>query len=219
MRPSPLPFSDIPLNHVSVALEALRSATRQRHHALDSRLPVAQPGAGHRDYVRHLEVLYGWLKPLNGHVWSLGWPDVINAATRGNKINLIEHDLKLAANLGLCEAIEPALCARVPHLNRLDAYAVGVAYVIEGAQLGGAMLARRLAAEPVLPAFSYLVGYGQATSSMWKQFLAFMDETVTTSQQIEQAVRGACDAFDTLIAWMTVEGLLEETEPRAAHVH
>jgi heme oxygenase len=178
---------------------------------LDSGLPIAHPGAGHEEYVRHLQALYGWLKPLNGPLWSLAWPDALDAAVRGRKLDLIEHDLKLAASMGLCSAVEPAICAAIPCLHGLDPYAIGVAYVIEGSQLGGAVLARRFIAGPTPHAFSYLVGYGSAMGPMWKRFLSFMDEAVTTPQQIEQAVRGACDAFDTLTVWMGAWRLTEET--------
>jgi heme oxygenase len=37
---------------------------------------------------------------------------------------------------------------------------------------------------------------------MWRQFLAYLHETVATPEHIDQAIQGACDAFDTLTAWM-----------------
>ena len=206
----------------SDALAALRAGTRERHHALDTQLPVARPDATHADHARHLQALYGWLKPLNDPLWSMPWPEAIHPSRRRGKAALIVNDLRMAAAMGLCEADEPSLCPAVPPCHVLDAYAIGVAYVIEGSQLGGAVLARRFIGDAGADtdgdadghanarAFSYLVGYGHETGMLWRAFITFVNDTVRSGQDIEQMLRGACDAFDTLTAWMITQHLLSD---------
>jgi heme oxygenase (biliverdin-IX-beta and delta-forming) len=131
----------------------------------------------------------------------------------------------MAAAMGLCEADEPPLCPTVLSCPVLDAYAIGVAYVIEGSQLGGVVLARRLIGSGGsggsdgsgdAPAFSYLVGYGSESAMMWRAFVTFVNDTVLCEQDIAAMLHGACDAFDTLTAWMVTQHLLDEAS-RPAH--
>jgi heme oxygenase len=184
------------------AADALRLGTRARHGVLEGQLPIARVGADYSDYVQHIQALYGWIKPMNDFLWRKSWCGGLQEPVRAAKVALIEHDLHLAARLGLRQPAEPPICALLPGLTGLDAYAMGVAYVIEGSQLGGAVLAGRLPAGPAEGALSYLLGYGAATGSMWKQFQNFLNTEVVTPVQISQAVLGGCDAFDSLTGWM-----------------
>jgi heme oxygenase (biliverdin-IX-beta and delta-forming) len=218
----PVPPPETQVVRPSAALVALRVGTRERHRTLDTHLPVAQPDATHADYVLHLEALYGWLKPLNDPLWSLPWPEAVRASRRRGKATLIVNDLRRAEAMAFGRPGEPPLCPSVPRCHVLDAYAIGVAYVIEGSQLGGAVLARHFiggggggdsksdGGGGDARAFSYLVGYGKETGALWRTFIAFVDDAVRSEQDIAHMLRGACDAFDTITAWMITQHLLNE---------
>jgi heme oxygenase len=178
---------------------------------LDRRLPIARKGADYAAYQAHIGALYGWLKPLNTAVWGLPWPASLDPARRAGKIALLEADLARAhpephTPIGL-----PPLCPRIPRITTLDPYTMGVAYVIEGSQLGGAMLARRFEALPV----SYLLGYGADTAALWTQFQSFLNAALAGAEARAQALSGACDAFDTLSAWLSERHVLRQ----ASHAH
>ena len=75
----------------------------------------------------------------------------------------------------------------------------GVCYVIEGSQLGGAVLYKRLAPALAPHPLAYLRGNG-SPGPRWQQFLAALRTHVVEPAQIEDACAGARDAFDRLIA-------------------
>ena len=79
------------------------------------------------------------------------------------------------------------------------AYRWGVCYVVEGSQLGGAVLYKRLASRLVPHPLDYLRGNG-SPGPRWQQFLAALRANVVEPAQIEDACAGARDAFDRLIA-------------------
>ena len=158
----------------------------------------------------------GWRRSKHG-CGHCPWPAALEAARRNGKEARIRHDLRLAAEPAPLQARD---CGRLPGVSAPDAYALGVAYVIEGSQLGGAMLAKRfhlaaplggIASGPApdrATAYTYLSGYGADTGVLWRRFLVFLDATVQTPAEIEAACRGAVDAFETLAAWLAAQGVL-----------
>jgi heme oxygenase len=79
-----------------------------------------------------------------------------------------------------------------------EAYRWGVSYVIEGSQLGGAVLYKRLAERLAPHPLNYLRGE-EPPGPRWQQFITALRGAVTTAPQIEEACRGAQLAFDSLI--------------------
>ena len=79
------------------------------------------------------------------------------------------------------------------------AYRWGVCYVVEGSQLGGAVLYKRLAPRLAPHPLAYLRGNG-SPGPRWQQFLAALRAQVVEPGQIDDACAGARDAFDRLIA-------------------
>jgi len=172
-------------------LTALRAATAARHAALDTRTPLAAEAPDLRAYRDHLSLLEAWLAPL-----QLVLADAQAGLPARDYLSLIRADLAHPALAGL-----PALPVLQPaSLTQLDdaAYRWGVAYVVEGSQLGGAVLNKRLAERLAPHPLAYLRGEG-APGPRWQQFLAALRAAVVTERQIEQACRGAQQAFDSLI--------------------
>jgi heme oxygenase len=184
---------------------ALRAATESRHRRLDGSLRLAAADADYDDYVAYLAALSGWLRAVEPAMLERAWPAALQAARRAGKSGWIRRDLEAARRAGV--AVPPiAACDDLPDLRGSDAYALGVLYVIEGSQLGGRFMAKRFAQAFPDRDFAYLSGYGDDTGALWKSFLDFMTAQLAAQGPMDEAVRGACDAFDTLGRWLSARG-------------
>jgi heme oxygenase len=174
---------------VTDVLTALRAATAERHAVLDSGLPLAGPAPTLADYHSHLLMLRNWLAPVAA--WLEGFADGPRIAAA--RLAAIEADLALIAPL-------PALAASPAWpADASAAYRWGVCYVVEGSQLGGAVLYKKLATTLAPHPLGYLKGSGNPGPA-WRDFIAAITARVTDEDQIAQACDGACAAFDRLIS-------------------
>lgn len=182
---------------ISPVHQILREGTRARHEALDQGLALTTGDIDRDAYLSYLRALLGWLEPLEARLWRLDWPDSLQACARAGKSAWIRADLTAAG-----DASPVPQCPDAPRLHAADAYALGVAYVVEGSQLGGRFLARQLAdVSPALP-LRYLRGYGEQVGPMWKAFLNHLDTAAGGPEQEARALQGARDAFDSLTGWL-----------------
>ena len=185
--------------------KALQTATAHLHAEVDSALPLASPTATLTDYREHLTVLLDWMTGLQpAHPALSGWLDT--------------HRERLQRDLDVCAALLPddPCAAPVETLPaRLEAAPAGVmapaaaagntagdwgvAYVIEGSQLGGQVMYRRLAEALAPHPLGYLRGAGSANGRTWPAFLADLRLHVITPVQQEAACRGAVQAFESLL--------------------
>jgi heme oxygenase len=180
-------------------IAALRSATASRHQELDSGLPIGAPDASLHDYAAHLAMLRAWLAPLQA--WLMGFTDGprFDQAVR---LALIEQDL---AEPGMPAAPLPALAsASQPAAawppDASPAWRWGVCYVIEGSQLGGAVLFQRLHERLAPHPLRYLKGDAAGPGPRWRAFMQALREHVRSPQEILEASAGACAAFDRILA-------------------
>jgi heme oxygenase len=177
-------------------LTALRAATASRHAALDAGLPIGAPDASLHDYTAHLVLLRTWLVPL--HVWLAGFADgpPFEHATRLARIDAdlaeAEHALSTTpAGTGTDGAAWPATASL--------AYRWGVHYVIEGSQLGGAVLYERLRERLAPHGLRYLKGDDAGPGPRWRVFMQALRASVRTPAEIADACAGACAAFDRIL--------------------
>lgn len=183
-------------------LTALRAATAERHAALDTRTPLAAPAPDLRAYRDHLCLLEAWLAAMQAAAPAASATPAEAAGPQGalsprDYLALVRADLAHPALAGLAPAPDLRPTPWVPSGDA--AWHWGVAYVVEGSQLGGAVLYKRLAAALAPHPLAYLRGAG-APGPRWQQFLAALRTAVTTPAQVEQACTGARQAFDSLIA-------------------
>jgi heme oxygenase len=191
-------------------LAALRAATGAQHELLDSSLPLSKDGATLADYRQHLLMLRAWLAPLND--WLAGYgdgPQDAAAVPPRDYLALIERDLADPAMAGLPPpSPQPADTAPWP-AGANAAYRWGVCYVLEGSQLGGAVLYKRLAGALAPHPLAYLRGARPAAPSAepaggpaprWKAFVAALRQALATPDDVVEASRGAVDAFAHLLA-------------------
>jgi heme oxygenase len=198
-------------------LTALRQATAQQHAELDSSTPMALPEPDLRAYHDHLRLLEAWLAAIQLWLDAAGedaGEHLPAGLARRDYLGLIRADLAHPALAGM-----PSLALRQgmdwPPLAHSAAYRWGVSYVIEGSQLGGAVLYKRLARQLAPHPLAYLRGEG-SPAPRWRCFIAGLRAAVTTPQQIDQACRGARQAFDSLIALLEQLGRLEPLSSSSA---
>lgn len=178
-------------------LAALRAATAERHAVLDRAMPLSHDAPTLADYRDHLLILRAWLAPLER--WLAQFDDGPQDATRLPAVERIAalHD-------DLAHPAMPAHGATVPEidtatLRREAAYRWGLCYVIEGSQLGGAVLYRQLATRLAPHPLQYL-GAGHSPGPRWQQFLQALRAAVREPADIALACAGAQRAFDDLLA-------------------
>jgi heme oxygenase len=175
-------------------LAALRAATASRHAALDADLPIGAPDASLHDYTSHLALLRAWLAPLDA--WLAGFadgPQLDHAA----RLAQIDADLADLADAG-CAAPTASAGAAWP-VSASPAYRWGVHYVIEGSQLGGAVLYGRLRERLAPHPLRYLQGDDAGPGPRWRAFMQALRAGVRTPAEIADACAGACAAFDRIL--------------------
>ena len=173
-------------------LSALRAATASRHAALDASLPIGAPGASLHDYTAHLALLRTWLAPLRA--WLEGFADgpQLDLSARLARIDTDLADAGCACPIAPAGAAWPASAS--------PAYRWGVHYVIEGSQLGGAVLYERLHARLAPHRLRYLKGDDAGPGPRWRSFMQALRADVRTPAEIADACAGACAAFDRILA-------------------
>ncbi|MFL6636380.1 MAG: biliverdin-producing heme oxygenase [Massilia sp.] len=177
-------------------LAALRAATASRHAALDAGLPIGAPDASLHDYAAHLALLRTWLVPL--HAWLGGFADgpQFDHAPRLARIDADLADAGVASpylSSGSDAAGDAWPAAASP------AYRWGVHYVIEGSQLGGAVLYERLGERLAPHRLRYLKGDAGGPGLRWRGFMQALRAGVRTPAEIADACAGACAAFDRIL--------------------
>jgi heme oxygenase len=192
-------MNSIPLQSAD-PLAALRGATARQHAVLDSGLPLTRAGATLQDYREHLLMLRAWLEPIER--WLARFddgPQGPKAPARVVRSSLIDADLALAP-LERQSSRLPTDASDGWPAQASAAYRWGVCYVVEGSQLGGEVLYRRLAVQLAPHPLNYLKGGAEGPGPRWRAFCEALREQLSGSEQIEEACAGACDAFDRLLA-------------------
>jgi heme oxygenase len=175
-------------------LAALRAATASRHEVLDANLPIGAPDATLDDYVRHLRMVRAWLAPLDA--WLADFDDGPDCACAG-RLALIDADLRDAGASGAAP-VAPDAPLWPPTASA--AWRWGVCYVIEGSQLGGAVLYARLRERLAPHPLRYLKGEDGGPGAGWRAFMLSLRAHVRSGAEIDEACAGACAAFDAMLA-------------------
>lgn len=188
--------STIIASDISPALAALREATRDLHATLDAASPLTSPGFAVDDYLAYAARVISWMRPVERNLYATGlpWPEELAVETRAQKTRWLTQDLGQAADRW-------PECPYAPAPDSLAA-AYGLAYVCEGATLGGAYLYKRLLPQLAPLPLHWLKGYGADTGTNWKAFTASLAREVTTPMQVQAAANAAREGFVTFEQWM-----------------
>ncbi|GAA4346469.1 biliverdin-producing heme oxygenase [Variovorax defluvii] len=178
-------------------LMSLRSATSALHTRLDARLPIARADASLHDYVAHLRVLRPWLLGLREALAGHG--PALDAVARhvDAKLADLEQDLAQAGDAGPADV--PVATGRRAGDSETPGFAWGLAYVVEGSQLGGAVLHRRLRERLAPHALRYLAGSEEKVAARWRDFVHRLRRTVVDESGLRQAQHGAVAGFEDLV--------------------
>ena len=184
--------------------DLLRDATRAHHARAEASLPLMDPALTRADYARVLEALHGFHAPLEARLAPRPWTTLGLDWDARRKTPLLALDLRA---LGRTHAEVDALpvCDALPDTSSL-ARALGCAYVLEGATLGGQLVRRHLAHTLGLGPESgaaYYSAYGDAVGPMWREFVAGLTMAVERDGcPPDDVVAGARDTFDALADWL-----------------
>jgi len=181
-------------------LAALRAATASRHTALDADLPIGVPDASLHDYIAHLVLVRTWLVPL--HAWLAGFADGPRCDPQFDimaRLARIDADLADAGHAWPSTPAEADPDDGAWPATASPAFRWGVHYVIEGSQLGGAVLYERLRARLAPHRLRYLKGDDAGPGPRWRAFMQALRAGVRTPAEIADACAGACAAFDRIL--------------------
>jgi heme oxygenase len=195
---------EILLNDPVLGLSSLRQATQDIHAAFESELKVAMPAAGKQDYQMFIEAMWGWLSPFENALWQAEWPDEMQAAERNGKSAWLLSDLRSA---GLCDDDIASIPLAPCELDlQTQASRYGIAYVLEGAQLGSQVLSKRLT--PALRPWPacWLAGYGDDVSRNWRSFMQSTETFLNNEQSSRIAAQSARQTFASLQSWFHLRG-------------
>ena len=170
-------------------MSLLKQATLRHHHEVEALMPVLNPALSETTYAQVLRQLHGVIQPLETHLLTLPIPADVELNLR-LKTPLLARDLEaLAQDLPPPVTLAPLLLG-VPE-------ALGALYVLEGATLGGQVIARHLRRTLGVTAErggAYFSGYGSRTGRMWQAFGDAMDRVVIPGDEAH-VILGAQIAF------------------------
>lgn len=214
-------------SEMPTVLDALRAATGDRHALLHTLMPLSVDSAALDDYLGHLAILRAWLAPID--TWLNSFDDGPQSSLHGaaqtaangswalreNRLTLIDADLahecthESSYQTPHLDSRDASLASLASRGDRSAAYRWGVCYVIEGSQLGGAVLYARLKERLAPHPLGYLKAGRESLGPRWQAFIGAMTDEVRTPDEIRAACDGAVDAFDRLI----------DIVPRRSHQH
>ncbi|MBZ5712402.1 biliverdin-producing heme oxygenase [Nannocystis pusilla] len=185
-------------------LRRLKDGTAELHQEAELHVRILDADATLTDYRRYLAAMFGYHAPLED---ALAGHEGLRRAgfdpARRRKSPLLVADLRaLGEDPG---ALPP--CVAVPPVTTLPR-ALGVAYVLEGATLGGRYILAKLPPQ-LAPlrgrATAFLAGYGAQTGACWRAFAAVVERVLVTPEAEAEAVAGARETFARLIDWLAAQ--------------
>ncbi len=158
---------------VDFLLLALRERTRDLHERIERRLGMPECLVSRTVYRRVLERLYGFYAPMEACLAARAgdWETLGLDFDRRRKTGHLDADLRFLGQTGE-EVAALTRCRDIPRPASLAA-TIGCAYVLEGATLGGQVIARHLHTELGLTeeaGAGFYRCYGAATGKMWQEF-------------------------------------------------
>jgi heme oxygenase len=185
------------------AIAELRGATWACHQRLEKRLDVKTRFNSLAAYRAHLERLWGFCAELEQRVGPQLSGAVLPDFESRRKLPMLTRDLGVLGTdadrlRSLPRCLDVPACAE-------PAAALGCAYVLEGATLGGRTLLPLVQSRLGLTAehgAAFLASYGEHVASMWLTFGAALDAWCSTPQRQANAAAAAVKTFDALSDWL-----------------
>ena len=190
----------------SMILSRLKHETQASHQAIEARVDLLNHLGSLADYRRLLERFWGFYAPIEERVLaSVDWPRYGVDIQRRMKAPALARDL---VALGL----SPDALARLPRCQALPAPEsfpnhLGCLYVLEGATLGGQIIAREVRSRLGLApehGCAFFTSYGEQVGLMWREFRALLVEAAIDEPAEAAIVRGAHETFESFDRWLAL---------------
>jgi heme oxygenase len=185
----------------------LKRETASLHRRLEAQFELLDPEVSIERYRRVLQTLLGFYDPVEAGLARLLASRPAPGFSLQARARLIELDL---TSLGMSgrELAELPRCAELPSLSCTEELA-GCLYVLEGACLGGKVIApvlqRRLGVAKGTGA-SFFTGDPAGTAARWTAFLAWLERLVSAGAQSEEIVASARSTFLAFAQWAELQG-------------
>ena len=180
----------------------LKIETAALHRNLEEGLALVDSPLSLDRYRRILESLFGYYAPLEPRIAQLAPSAPPLGVEMPPRAPLLARDL---IALGHSESAIAALrwCSDLPRLSE-PAHFAGCLYVLEGARLGGVIIARAL--ERTLgigpdDGASFFCSDGEVVARRWKHVLVWLDEVAHSGAPVDGIVDAARATFRTLSRW------------------
>ena len=190
-------------------LSRLRLETRDEHNAVERVLDLMGAALTRQMYCRRLAQFYGFYAPLEAALQTrCALPDgrlggalskLATLSPRLNKTSLLQQDLRY---LHVAAESLP-LCPNLPSLQT-PAEVLGCLYVLEGATLGGRVIAQHIQARLGITATtggSFFVGYAGDTAKMWSAMRQILLSSAVDARTEDATVASAIATFTCLHDW------------------
>lgn len=196
----------------------LRRATAETHHAVE-RLPLmarlTSPTVTRDDYLDYLHALAEVYAALEGSLLAALDEEIRNDLGVKPKLPAILDDLVEQGQLHV-----PRASAQVAAAG--SGAALGGLYVLEGATLGGRVIAKHLrrCLGPALGSAGFLDFHGEQSSMAWKRFASILDSLPAHGRMDPgEVVSGACTTFSVVHRMLAGAGdQIAPVEARSEHV-
>ena len=167
----------------------LKQATLDRHREVEALMPVLSASLSRVAYAHLLSQLRAVVGPLEARLLTLPLPPAFELHLR-LKAPLLERDLEHLPSVSPTAPTVPQLSGVLEGLGAL--------YVLEGATLGGQVIARHLQRNLNINSQSgsaYFHAYGAATGPMWLALTQAMNQSVASEEE-EHVIAGALHTFE-----------------------
>lgn len=183
--------------------QQLKRATADLHRRLESGLDLLGPDLSPDRYRQTLECFFGFYAPIEAGIARVASAGSALGLPLRARTELLENDL-LSLGLSSREVADLPRCAELPRLSCRGELA-GCLYVLEGACLGGRVIA------PVLrdrlgviegSGASFFIGDGDGTQARWQVFLAWLEGLVEAGAPLDEMVISARATFLAFALWV-----------------
>lgn len=198
-----VPYADAQREGGSPLREYLKRETADLHRRLEAELGLLDAELSLDRYRRVLETFLGFYAPVEARLALVAAEGPPLAFPLRDRSELIESDL-LSLGLSRLELAELPRCVELPRLCRPEELA-GCLYVLEGACLGGQVIAPRLRERLGVAkgsGASFFVGDAEGTPARWSLVLAWLEGLPRTGARTEEIVGSACATFRTFARWV-----------------
>jgi len=197
-----LPATDRRPEGGSTVRQTLKRATADLHRRLETAVGLLESELTIDRYRRVLETFFGFYAPIEAalaHAASAAPPLGLPLRTRAA---LLETDL-LSLGLSRREIADLPRCADLPRLSCPEQVA-GCLYVLEGACLGGQMIAPALRERLGVTKNSgaaFFTGDGEGTRDRWGLFVAWLEGVARAGSATDDIVASARATFLAFARW------------------